>query len=183
MKTAQVFPLDLQTKRRAIKKSQAEFGELLGVTRHQVQNYEAGRRMIPTDKACEAAMILGGLTLRYKGVDFELKVKQEPSGDGQPSGKSQDVAAVLSALAASKEMRDFVHHTQMLMDYVNAVIRGTEEGRQYVRIAAKEGYEAQFYLSSFLSRVAKEYPDEFAAGIADANAELSGTVSSATTVA
>lgn len=174
MNSTIVVPVDLQTKRRAIGESQESFGQILGISRQQVQKYESGKFNIPTDKACEAAIRLGGLTLRYKGVDFELRVKSDPREN--EVAKAHKASALEKALATSKEMRDFVTHTQQLVDFMSAIILGSDEGRQYIRRAAKEGYEAQVFLTSFLNKVAAEYPDEFAAGIAEAHAELSGTV-------
>jgi len=165
-----VFPVDLQSKRKALKKTQEEFGTLLGVTRSQVQKYEAGHRTLPTDKACEAAMILGGLTLRYKGVELELRVKQEPE-QTRTVGASK-ASALEKMLATSNEMRDFVEHTQEMLRSMSAIILGSDQGCQAIRKATKEGYEAQVFLSSFLNKVASEYPEEFAAGIADAYVEL-----------
>lgn len=167
-----VIPVDLQTKRQATGDSQEVFGQLLGVSRQQVQKYESGRHNIPTDKACEAALRLGGLTLRYKGVEFELRVKNGQEDAGGVAGTNK-ASTLEKMLATSNEMSDFVNHARTMIESMSAIILSTDEGRRLIRKATKEGYEAQFFLSSFLNKTASEYPEEFAQGVADAHAELS----------
>lgn len=153
MKGTNVFPVDLQTKRKELKMTQEDFAELLGVSKSQVQKIEAGYRNLTMAKACEVASLLGGLTVRYKGVDFELKqVKVEPAERETNDPKLEE---------------NFIRRADRLIDCAKAILVGAEDERQSV-------LGVSVLLSALLAKMAFECISGLSGGATNGYSGLSG---------
>lgn len=164
MTLAVVTPVDLQTKRRKKGDSQEAFGQLLGISRQQIQNYESGKRNIPTDKACESALILGSLTLEYKGKKFELKPLQE---DPQPNCDEESPLAGSwsdNAFNSAQQARELQEWSEALAQHLVSIKNGRGAEAYLVR-GYKEAREAQLAIQQLFSEGKRKHPHLVELGI------------------
>lgn len=175
MNSTIVYPVDLQTKRQAKGDSQESFGQLLGVSRQQVQKYESGNFNIPTDKACESAILLGGITLRYRGIDFELKIKSD--SNQQAPFLREGITPVTSTVIAQNEIREFLEHSNKLSEYAIAILDGEEHAGEYLVGLVKEGKEAKVSVQQVLEAIRRVNPEAYAKGMELAQSFVSRTTS------